>query len=106
MPISAALMSGRRGWRQFQSQSRSLPPAPPRRRSGARAEHAYNAAAGPQADVPSSPGGRRPCGPPNQPVVTPQPARQATSEGTDGSTTTELRCTTMYGERSEFKVIG
>ncbi|COW78554.1 Uncharacterised protein [Mycobacterium tuberculosis] len=40
-------------------------------------------------------------------MVTPQPTRQATSKGTDGSIfTTELRCTTMYGENVPSRVIG
>ena len=40
-------------------------------------------------------------------MVTPQPTRQATSNGIDGSIfTTELLCTTMYGEKVPSSVIG
>ena len=40
-------------------------------------------------------------------MVTPQPTRQATSNGIDGSIfTTELWCTTMYGEKVPSSVIG
>ena len=40
-------------------------------------------------------------------MVTPQPTRQATSNGMDGSIfTTEARCTTMYGENVPSSVIG
>ena len=42
-----------------------------------------------------------------QPVVTPQPTRQATSNGIDLSIgTTEDSCTTMYGEKVPSRVIG
>ncbi len=40
-------------------------------------------------------------------MVTPQPTRQATSNGMDGSIfTTELLCTTMYGLKVPSSVIG
>ena len=40
-------------------------------------------------------------------MVTPQPTRQATSNGIDGSIfTTELLCTTMYGLKVPSSVIG